>query len=157
MAFLGDLGKKITDAGQGVAQSTKNFTEVNRLSGVIADREKEVKELYASLGKLYYEGHNRDPKAEGAALIGAINTLKEEIDRCQEEIKRIKGMGKCPSCGAGLSQGIAFCPNCGAPAPKDVATDQAAPAVPQHICPNCGKAVNDDNKFCNFCGAKMGE
>lgn len=156
MAFLDDLSKKITDASQGVAQSTKNFAEVNRLTGMISDKEKEVLQLYTSLGQLYYEQHSRDPEADGIAFIGAINTLKEDIARCREEIKRIKGVGKCPSCGAELSQGAAFCPNCGAAIPKETApAEVAASAKPQRLCPSCGKMVDEDNKFCNYCGAKM--
>ena len=154
MAFFDELGRMITDAGQGVAQSTKNYSDVRNLTSAIESKTKEVAGLYASLGKLYYEGHSRDPKAEGAALIGAINTLKEDIERCQEEIRRIKGFVQCPGCGANVPQEAAFCASCGATMPRAVAAS-AAPAVSQHLCPNCGKAVNDGNRFCNFCGAKM--
>ena len=127
---------------------------VKSLTEAIAAREKEIERLCASLGRLYYDGHNRDPKAEGATFIGAINTLKEEIERYQEEIRRIKDVRRCSRCGATLLAGAAFCTGCGAPAPTAPGAP-VAPPVSQRLCPICGKAVNSDNQFCNFCGAKM--
>lgn len=157
MAFFEDLSKKISDAGQGVARSTRNFTEISRLNSAVGEKEKAVAQLFASLGQLYYEGHSRDPEAEGASYIAQINTLKEEIDQCQEEIKRIKGVGKCPVCGADVAPGAAFCSACSAPIPAQPEPPAAEDAPPsaQRLCPACGKAVPAGNRFCNFCGSKL--
>lgn len=150
MAFFEELGKKITDAGQGVAQSTKNFTEVNRLNSTIAEKEKQVTTLYTALGAAYYKAHATDPQAEEQETVAQIAALLTEIAAHQEEVKRIKGIGKCPSCGADVQAGAAFCQNCGAALPRP----EPAPAQGR-TCPVCGQSVGADNVFCNHCGAKL--
>ncbi len=155
MAFFENLGRKISDSGQGVAKTTRNFTEVTRLNSAVAEKEKAVAQLFASLGQLYYEAHSQDPEAEGASYIEQINALKAEIDRCREEIKRIKGVGKCPACGADVAQGAAFCSACSAPIPAEQSAPQSAPPAAQRLCPACGTAVSESPRFCNFCGAKL--
>ena len=54
MSFFDQIGKRITDAGQGVAQQTKNFADVTRLNSAISDKEKRISQLYQSIGKTYY-------------------------------------------------------------------------------------------------------
>ena len=39
MAFLEQLGKRLSDAGQGAAQQAKNFTDVTRLFSAISVKE----------------------------------------------------------------------------------------------------------------------
>lgn len=54
MAFFEQLGKRLSDAGQGVAQQTKNFADVTRLNGAISDKERRITQLYQSIGQTYY-------------------------------------------------------------------------------------------------------
>ena len=49
MSFLDQIGKKISDVGQGVAQSTKNFADVTKLNGMISDEEKKIAVLYGNI------------------------------------------------------------------------------------------------------------
>ena len=65
MSFLDQLGKKVSDAGKGVAQQTKNLTEIARLTSVIDTEEKMVAQSYTQIGKTYYENHKNDPDAHG--------------------------------------------------------------------------------------------
>lgn len=153
MAFFEELGKKITDAGQGVAQQTKNFTEVTRLNGAISDREKQAAALYTALGTAYYKAHAADGQAEEKETIAQITALLNEIAQYQEEVKRIKGIGKCPACGADVQAGAAFCPACGAAIPAPQTPPPAAPAG--RVCPNCGQSVGAENIFCNHCGTRL--
>ena len=156
MAFFEQLGKTLTNAGQGVAQQTKNFTEITRLNGVISDKEKQIEQLYTIIGKAYYEAHKNDAFAESGESIQRINDLLAEIARHKEEIKQIKGVTPCPACGAEVPASSAFCPSCGGKIPQ---TEAAPTPVPEGCrpCPKCGAPVPNDNKFCNSCGAKMEE
>lgn len=133
MAFLEQLGKRLSDAGQGAAQQAKNFTDVTRLNSAISDKEKKVTQLYASIGQAYYQRHRSDPDAEELQQIEAVNALFAEIAQCQEEIKQIKGVSKCPSCGADVPLNSAFCSACGAKFPRPPRRRlfrQTAPCVP---------------------------
>ncbi|MCC8120395.1 MAG: zinc ribbon domain-containing protein [Oscillospiraceae bacterium] len=114
MAFLNNLGKKITDAGQGVAQQTKNFTDVARLNSTISDKEKSISQLYAAIGKNYYDQHKNDEESPEKEKLEQITALLAEIDQCRTQIQEIKGVAVCPSCGAEVAQGAAFCSACGA-------------------------------------------
>lgn len=155
MDFFEQLGKKISDAGQGVAQSTKNFTEITRLNGVISDKEKQIAKLISDLGQSYYDRCCQDPSAPNFEIMSTITNLKAEIAQTQENIKQIKGITKCENCGAEVAITAAFCPSCGAPVKQaaPAAEPAAAPAV--RTCPNCHAEVSADNVFCNFCGTKL--
>lgn len=154
MAFFEQIGKRLADAGQGVAQQTKNFTDVTRLNSTISEKEKKISQLYASIGQAYYERHKNDAAAEEAQQIQAVNTLFAEIAQCREEIKQIKGVVKCPSCGADVALNSAFCNSCGAKIPQ--ASEPAEPArADGPVCPNCHAPVKEGNLFCTRCGTKI--
>ena len=150
MAFFEQLGRRITDAGQGVAQQTKNFADVTRLNSTISDKEKHIAHLYEVLGQAYYEGHRDAPAPEYRKTVEEISGLFAEIAQHREEIKQIKGIVKCPGCGADVPLQAAFCNACGTrmapqvPAPED--------GVP---CPACGAVSPKGNRFCTHCGAKL--
>lgn len=150
MAFFEQIGKRLTDVGQGVAQQTKNFTDVTRLNSVISEKERKISQLYAMLGQAYYEQHREDPAAEEAQTIEELNRTFAEIRQCQEEIRQIKGAVKCPNCGADAAPDALFCNACGARLPKT-----AVPAAETRTCPNCHAQVGKDNLFCNHCGTKL--
>lgn len=153
MAFFEQLGKKISDAGQGVAQQTKNLADVTRLNSAISDKEKAISQLYSTLGHAYYESHKNDPSADEPDTIESINALFAEIAECREEIKQIKGVVKCPNCGGDVPLSSAFCPGCGT---KIVREAEAAPSVPEkRVCPACGAQVPEGNRFCTSCGMKL--
>ena len=113
MSFLDQLGKKVSDAGKGVAQQTKNLTEIARLTSVIDTEEKMVAQSYAQIGKTYYENHKNDPDAECAAQIALVSKSQEKIAQWREQIQKIKGIVKCPQCGADVPYSSQFCGVCG--------------------------------------------
>lgn len=152
MAFFEKIGKTITDAGQGVARETKNLADIARLNSSISDKEKRIAAIYSEIGKAYYEHHKNDAVAEEAASINEINALFAEIEKHREEIGRIKGLTKCPSCGADVARGAAFCNSCGQaiaqPEPEPMPADG-------RVCPSCGAEVPEGNLFCTSCGTKL--
>lgn len=152
MAFFEQLGKKITDAGQGVAQQTKNLADIARLNSAVSDKEKRIANLYSEIGKAYYERHKNDAVAEEAASINEINTLFAEIRLNKENISKLKGITKCPNCGADVAYGSAFCNSCG----QAMAQNEPATAPTDgRVCPSCGAPVPEGNLFCNSCGTKI--
>ena len=113
MAIFEQIGKRLTDMGQGVAQQTKNFADVAKLNTSISEKERKVVQLYTALGQAYYERHKDDPDAEEQQIIGEINALHAEIWGHQEEIQNIKKISKCPNCGTTVSEEAIFCNSCG--------------------------------------------
>lgn len=153
MAFWEQMGKKISDAGQGAAQQAKNFSEVTKLNSSISEKEKKISQLYLAIGEAYYAQHKDDPSAEQLDKVGEVKALAAEIEKCRNEINRIKGIVKCPNCGAEVSAGSAFCNSCGTKMPQE----QKEEPVPEGMrrCPGCGALVSKENAFCNQCGMKL--
>lgn len=157
MAFFEQLGKRLTDTGQNVARQTKNLADVTQLNSAISEKEKQISQLFLSIGKSYYEKHMHDSSAEEHALIEEVNALFAEISQNQEKIKQIKGIVKCPNCGADVPLNAAFCSSCGAKAVHDAVLSEAPAEDTGNVrqCPNCHAVVAEDDLFCNNCGTKM--
>lgn len=156
MAFFEEIGKHLTHAGQGVAQQTKNLADMAHLNNAISEKEKEVSRLYLLLGRTYYAQHNSDPASEMRETVEAINALLSEITQCQEAIKQMKGVFKCPKCGAEIAANSVFCNSCGTKvARQDEKAPESAPMQTGRICPKCHAMAKEENLFCNYCGAKL--
>lgn len=153
MAFFDQLGKKLSDMGQNVSQQTKNFTDITRLNGLISEKNRQIPQIYAEIGRAYFERHRDDPDAEEIEQIEKIKTLLAEIAQHEEEIKQIRGVTKCPQCGADVSLGAAFCSSCG----MKVVREEPAPVTNEalNVCPDCGAPLKEGNLFCNHCGRKL--
>ncbi|HIY20461.1 MAG TPA: zinc ribbon domain-containing protein [Candidatus Flavonifractor merdigallinarum] len=148
MSIFDQIGKKLSDAGQETATKAKNFAEVTRLNGMVSDLEKQIAKMFQDMGQSYYEHHQNDPNAEEQERITAIQNAYAEIARYQEQIKQIKGVERCPNCGAEVAIGSAFCNACGAKL-------MAQPQPTGRACPNCHAPVNSGDLFCNACGTRM--
>jgi ribosomal protein L40E len=155
MAFFEQLGKRITDAGQGVAHQAKSFADVTRINSELAGKERQIAQLYQTIGKLYYERHRDDPAPEFQEEVTAIKTLFSEIAQRKEEIKQIKGIEKCPNCGADVPFQAAFCNACGAKMPPAEPVAPSAKAENGQVCPACGAPMGNNNQFCTHCGTKL--
>lgn len=153
MAFFEQLGKRLTDAGQSVAQQTKNLADVTQLNSAISDKERKISQLCLSIGQQYYESHKDDLTAEYRELLDEINDLYAEIAEKREKIKQIKGVVKCPNCGADVPLNAAFCNACGAKIERDDAAGEKSGA--QRRCPACHAVVSAEDSFCNNCGTKV--
>lgn len=70
------------------------------------DTEQKLENLYAKLGKAYYEGGFEDPLPELLPLFDAITELK--CSRGPTEEKAF-----CPKCGNELKEQAIFCGRCG--------------------------------------------
>lgn len=155
MAFFENIGKKITDAGQGVAQQTKNLTDTTRLNAKIAENKKKMSQLLFEMGNDYYKKHRKDAACEEQGYIDQVNALFYEIIKCQKEIEQIKSAEVCSICGARIEAGAAFCMGCGTRLGADeLEADEPAEDTARR-CPVCGAAVEDGSAFCMCCGSKL--
>lgn len=147
MAIFEVLGGKIKNAGQSVAQSTKNFADVTKLKSSIIDYKKQITEMYTVLGKSYYELRKNNPDPGIKEIVVKINSLFKQIDDLKQQINEIEGLIKCPNCGCDIPYEAVFCNNCGCKIPKEEKGFIK--------CPNCGGNVPHDALFCNSCGCKI--
>lgn len=153
MAFFEQIGKRLTDAGQNVAQQTKDLADVTKLNTAISEKEKKISQLFLLIGQLYYEGHKNDETAEERDKIAEVNSLYSKILSNREKIKQIKGVVKCEHCGADVPLNAAFCNSCGTKVKRAETITKSPEESCQ--CPACHAIVEKGNLFCNYCGTKI--
>lgn len=154
MAFFNDLSKKLSQAGQDVAQSTKNFAAVTKLNSLVSEEEKKIDNLYYQMGKTYFETNSDYPEDNLAGYISAIIEAMNNIEKYKEQIKETKGVTNCPNCGAEVPYTSSFCNACG----TKMSQVQSFVQTPENAvkCENCGNFVPNGYKFCTSCGNVIG-
>lgn len=118
MSFLDDMSKKITDAGRATAQKGKEVADIAKLRSQISEEQKKAREIYEQIGKRYVEEFGASPAESFAEDMDALNLSLDKIAECQKKIADIKGLVKCPKCGAEAPSDSAFCSACGAKMPE---------------------------------------
>lgn len=132
MAFFEQLGKTINDASDSLKRKTQNFTEVNSLEKQVNSNQSVVQNMYAEIGRAYYEAHKADEQDVYAEQCRVITNALNQIAQLQDQIRIKKGIQLCPNCGAQLAPGSVFCAGCGA--------QVAQPAQPMNGAPQGGSA-----------------
>ena len=80
--------------------------------------------------------HAHDHEEEFAGMIASLADAEEKVKRYREQIQDIKGVVRCPQCGAEVQSGSAFCSSCGTmPKAKPINTDDLV------RCDSCGAMV----------------
>lgn len=151
MAFFDEIGKKLSQTGQGMVQKTKEMADVAKLNSNISDEEKKLSDTYFQIGQLYVQLHNEDFESNFKELIMQIKESQENIEKFKQEIQEIKGIKRCDICGAEISNNATFCSSCG----TAVAQKKAVNAANLTKCTNCGKMIEKGMRFCTFCGREV--
>lgn len=118
MSFLDDMSKKITDAGHATVQKGKEVADIAKLRSQISEEQKKLREIYEQIGKRYVEELGDSPAESFAEDMDAVRLSQDKIEECRKKIADIKGVAKCPKCGAESPSGSAFCCACGAKMPE---------------------------------------
>ena len=151
MSFWTDLKK----SGQEAAGKAKDLAEVTKLQLAQKEQERKLEQLYAQLGKNFYEKAVQEEGAEFPDLLQSITRTLEEIDSCKQQQLLIKGGVRCAACGTLMEADAMFCPNCGAQKELPKEPEVVVEADPgKVVCPGCGKQV-EPKSFCAFCGTKL--
>lgn len=156
MAFFDELGKKISQTSQGVVQKTKDTAEVIKLNGMISNEENRINNLYTQIGKTYFELHNDSCEEALESMVASIKEAKSMIEQYSEQVKKLKGIVRCPNCGGDVQYGSPFCSSCGTKI--EVKSASEVNEDPNVIrCIKCGMPINDGCAFCTNCGTKVGQ
>lgn len=114
MSILKGLGRKLVETGQGAAQQANIFAEVTKIKSHISDEEDKINDTYKRIGKAYYESHKDDPSNVFATEFADITASLAKIEQLSQQIRDVKGVSVCLSCGAEVAKGAEFCSACGA-------------------------------------------
>lgn len=152
MGFFDDLGKRVTNAGQRAVQKTQEMSDVARLNSMITQNQSKINDMYYQIGKLYVSIHKNDAEKDFIGMVSAVRELEQQNDEYRIKIQDVKGVQRCPGCGAEVPKEAAFCNFCGTAMPKNEFNEALADEVQ---CPNCGAMVKKGMRFCTCCGQSM--
>ena len=149
MSFFDEVGKKITDVGQGTIQKTKNLADVAKLNSAISEEEQKIKTSYEQIGRVYAVKYRENPDPEVADFVKTVVMSEQKIAEYNRTIQEIKGLIPCPRCGSMVDRESMICPVCGQQMPRKEQPQAAA------YCTACGAAIVAGQKFCVSCGTPV--
>lgn len=156
MEFIDTIVKTLSEVSQTTIKKGKDVKNIAKLNLTISDEERKIERNYIEIGRLFYEMHKDDCEKEFAEFIVSIDESKEKIKQCNEEIKELKGIIKCPGCDAEIMGNLAYCPHCGfkieQEEPEEECQEESADVV---FCKNCGAKLDPEYKFCVKCGTAV--
>lgn len=154
MAFFDELGKRISQTSQGVVQKTKDAAETLKINGLISDEEKRINALFLEIGKAYFEIHADSCEPRFNDMISGIKEAQSKIEMYSEQVKRLKGIVRCPNCGGEVPYGAPFCSSCGSKMSVENNQNQTFNSNVRR-CVQCGAPLSPDVAFCTNCGHKV--
>lgn len=154
-----DFGKKIERFGQDIWKKTTDAVGSIGKSAESANKTRELKGVYADIGRQFCEKHPAQAADEFAELAAQAKELEAEIAVLETQILEQRGSKKCVSCGEQIPYAAAFCSKCGAAQPKIEPEPEPEPAVEAQVvdewtCSACGAKMDSSDAFCTACGAK---
>ena len=76
------------------------------------EEEKGIWAAYAEIGRRYMENLAGERPDLFGDQVERIREAQSRIEALRRELEEVKGMGKCPYCGAQVEAGKAFCGSC---------------------------------------------
>lgn len=121
MAFFDELKKNLSGVTDTVAKTSENVMkksstaiEIQKAKLKKVSLEGDMKELYASLGKLYFEEYaDGDMPKEMAELCEKITSCQHAINEAEQRAALLKGVVICSNCQAEVDKDASYCPKCG--------------------------------------------
>ena len=146
MAFWDNLSQKASETTAKAMQKAKEMSDIAKLNAMISEEETKINNAYVAM-------HSQDHEEEFVGMIATLAEAEEKVKSYRQQIQDIKGVVRCPQCGAEVQSGAAFCSSCGTPMPKaqPVNTDDLA------RCDSCGAMVKKGVRFCTACGKPMAQ
>ena len=122
MAFFDELKKNLSGVTDTVAKTSENVMkksstaiEIQKAKLKRVSLEGDMKELYASLGKLYFEEYaDGDMPKEMAELCEKITSCQHAINEAEQRAALLKGVVICSNCQAEVDKDASYCSKCGA-------------------------------------------
>ena len=122
MAFFDELKKNLSGVTDTVAKTSENVMkksstaiEIQKAKLKRVSLEGDMKELYASLGKLYFEEYaDGDMPKEMAELCEKITSCQHAINEAEQRAALLKRVVICSNCQAEVDKDASYCPKCGA-------------------------------------------
>ncbi len=115
MAILDDVKKGLTDVSETIVKKSNEIVEVQKLKLKKSSLEKDIREAYLELGKMYYKHIEKDGAADENAqdAYTRIVEAKEAVAELTAKLEQFSRERTCPVCGEKSSKDMVYCPHCG--------------------------------------------
>lgn len=115
---VSELARAGVDAVGGWAEDAAART---RLERAVGDLREEIDTQMRAVGELIYATHRGSPSNSDDVqeILEFVDSLYEEMDGYQQELKRLSGILLCASCGAENERANLYCHNCGHPLERE--------------------------------------
>ena len=144
--YFGRTGRVFKDKAEDIVNITK-------IKNLMSDKEKEIQDDFATLGKSYYQKCGNEQTSEFYELCQKITIAIREIEQLNQEMLNLKNVKVCPNCGSENDKNSLFCGECG----QRLQEPMVANAADGRHCPHCGMILEEGARFCKKCGGKIEE
>ena len=109
MAFWDKFSETVSSKSKEVADKAKEIAEVTSLTSKINTQESLIEKYFKEIGRFVYE-HKEEQCDNGLEeRFKLVDAAYEEIEKLRKDIRKIKGIKLCDSCGAEVASDVAFC------------------------------------------------
>ncbi|MCD8052857.1 MAG: zinc-ribbon domain-containing protein [Lachnospiraceae bacterium] len=108
------FGQKISKTGKEVSEKVKETSEVVRLRQKKASEEAQLEEVFAEIGRYYFENHEGEIAEDLIPCFEKVTEIQASIEETKAAIDGIRKTKTCPVCGASMEADSVFCSRCGA-------------------------------------------
>lgn len=157
------VGKTASETYNTVADKSGKVIEDAKLKLAIAEKEEEINEIYAQMGKAVYASY-KEGEDVGKAFTKESKAIDKKIEEIEEMNKKIlynKGLRICSECNQTIGIENAYCPNCGTKQKtikfKEDKKEkkEEIKKIENKVCAQCGLVCDPSAKFCTKCGMEL--
>ncbi len=110
---MANLYDTIKSAGDYIAKTAKDASELVKLSVDIRERYSLVNRKFKEIGRQYYKDHKEDEEPEYDEIF-LINEAREQVKEMKIRMAELRGDVVCKNCGKLAKDEDIFCSRCGA-------------------------------------------
>ncbi len=106
------INKSVEDA----KEKSEKFIEVSKVNLEILNKEKEITDLYAELGKKIYRKYDKNKTFDSSIIeekCKEIKKIKDEIKELKKNVLKLQNKKLCPVCENEVDKHSSYCKHCG--------------------------------------------
>ena len=96
-----------------VIDKSRQVVDLTKIGVKIDKEEKNIEQLYANLGRVFYQVNKEAPEVMYEDLFRTIAGAKKQLAYLKQEVDTVRGLKRCVSCGSELQATDLFCSVCG--------------------------------------------
>lgn len=96
-----------------VFDKSRQVVDLTKIGVKIDKEEKNVEQLYANLGRVFYQVNKEAPEVMYEDLFRTIGGAKKQLAYLKQELDTVRGLKRCVACNSELEATDLFCSVCG--------------------------------------------